>query len=209
MKKIILASGSPRRKDLLNQIGLEHTIMIPDVDEMNYDNLSPIEYVMDLARKKAFSIKNKVSEQCIIISADTVVVHNNKILGKPVSADDAFLMLNELKNDMHYVCTGLSILNVGDNYIDGVDKNCIDPLKFPNSFDEKTLHEKTYVTMRNYKESEIISYIESEEPFGKAGAYAIQGRGATLVKEINGDFYTVVGLPIAKVWEIVQEINGK
>ncbi len=175
--RIILASNSPRRKDLLEQIGIKFEIMPSDIDE-DLDALEGTIYekLEQLAFMKAKHIAEKVREG-LVIGADTVVVIDDVILGKPVDEEDAYKMLTLLNGRTHQVITGISIIDAEIN-------------------EYKTDHIVTSVEFNNMSEEEIRSYIKSKEPLGKAGAYAIQGLGAIFVAHIAGDYFNIVGLPI-------------
>ena len=186
---IILASASPRRKELLEQINIKFKIMVSNVDENCVFNGDISEYVKELAFQKANSIKNKVTGNFCIIGSDTVVFFENKILGKPKDKEDAFNMLKKLQNNKCIVSTGLCIIKVekGNKKIYKDVSTC-----------EVYLDEMT--------DEEIDEYINTGEPMDKAGAFAIQGIGGRYIKEIKGDYYAVVGLPINKVYKILRKI---
>lgn len=173
-QKIKLASSSPRRREILEREGIEYEVIKPNVEESMIEGLAIEEQVMNLAKQKAQSI----STSGIILAADTLVYYDDVILGKPNSKEDAYMMLSLLRNREHYVITGVCIINDGAI---------------------KTLYEKTKIVFNNYSDQDIIDYIETGEPMDKAGAYAIQGIGAKLVKSYEGDFDNVVGLPIDKI----------
>lgn len=175
--RIILASNSPRRKDLLNQIGIKFEIMPSDIDE----DLSVLEGTINdkleqLAFMKAKHIAEKIDEG-LVIGADTVVVIDDIILGKPVNEEDAYKMLKLLNGRTHQVITGISVIDAKNN-------------------EYKTDHVATLVEFNDMSDQEIWSYIKSKEPMGKAGAYGIQGLGALLVKHVSGDYFNIVGLPL-------------
>lgn len=176
MKKLILASGSPRRKQLLEQGQLQFSISTSTIDETISNSLSPYETVEQLAFKKANDVFKRYHD-AIIIGADTIVSINGSILGKPNDEADAFEMLAQLSGNDHDVYTGVAIIS-----------------------QEKTVvfHEKTIVTFWELTPKEIEAYIASGEPFDKAGSYGIQGLGALFVKKISGDYFNVVGLPLAR-----------
>ena len=176
--KVILASGSPRRRELLSQAGIEYTVEPADIEETTTETL-PAKVVEDLSRQKALAVSKNHPGQ-VVLAADTVVAFDDKILGKPVDEDDAFEMLTELSGRTHQVYTGVTIV-----YTDG---------------SVKTFSECTEVTMYPNSPEAIRSYIASGEPMDKAGAYGIQGLGAVLVERINGDYNNVVGLPLARVY---------
>ena len=176
--KIILASNSPRRKELLTQAGIDFEVKSADVEEVT-DKTKPEEVVMDLSKLKANAIA-KENPGRRIIAADTVVAFNGEILGKPKDEADAFRMLKELSGNTHHVYTGVTIIDE-----DGKSN---------------TFYEATAVSMYENSDELINKYIATGEPMDKAGAYGIQGKGAILVKEISGDYNNVVGLPLAKVY---------
>ncbi|MCT8137515.1 septum formation inhibitor Maf [Anaerobacillus sp. CMMVII] len=176
MKKLILASGSPRRKQLLEQAQLQFSISTSTVEETITETLSPYELVEQLALKKANDVLSR-NDDSIIIGADTIVSINGTVLGKPNNEAEAFRMLEQLAGNDHEVYTGVAIIAK-----------------------EKTVvfHEKTIVTFWQLTSKEIEDYIASGEPFDKAGSYGIQGLGALFVKKIIGDYFNVVGLPLAR-----------
>lgn len=177
MKKIILASSSPRRKELLKTAGLEFEIHVKDVDESVPEGTPPAEAAKMTAAKKAAAIASEY-ENGIVIGADTIVVANGKILGKPKNEADAAEMLKMLSGIEHEVITGVCIV------CDGVSQSFaqISKVKFYDLTDE-----------------EISAYVASGEPMDKAGSYGIQGLGCTLVERIEGDYFNIVGLPVAEV----------
>ncbi len=176
MKKLILASGSPRRKQLLEQAQLEFSISTSSVDESFNQTETPDQVVEQLAERKARDVFLR-HEDCIIIGADTIVSINGEILGKPNNEEEAKEMLRLLSGKNHEVYTGVAIIS-----------------------DEKTFsfHERTVVSFLPLEESDIESYIASGEPFDKAGSYGIQGLGALFVNKIDGCYFNVVGLPLAR-----------
>ncbi|MEK4825263.1 Maf family protein [Niallia sp. FSL W8-0951] len=181
---LILASSSPRRKELLEELQIPFVISSSNVDESFNPSISPNEIVMELARRKVEAIY--ADEQYpFILGADTVVYLNGAILGKPASPEEAFRMLRELSGKTHSVYTGVAIMANGI---------C------------STFYEKTDVLFWELTDDETHDYLDTGEPFDKAGAYGIQGVGRTLVKEIKGDYFTVVGLPISRT---VRELKAK
>ena len=181
---IILASQSPRRKELLGQMGLKgFKIIAPDVDESMEENLAPAQLVEELSLRKAQAVADYVDdEEAIIIAADTVVALDGGILGKPADEREAFGMLSALSGNRHRVYTGVTVLR-GSRSI--------------------TSHEETIVTFRELDPEEIMDYIATEEPMDKAGAYGIQGLGALLVSGIEGDYFNVMGLPVYRLGRIL------
>ncbi|MBL0332397.1 MAG: septum formation protein Maf [Chlorobiota bacterium] len=189
LQKIILASGSPRRMQLLKQIGIVFEVEIPQSDESIIVGESPSELVMRLSKLKATEIANKLVTG-IIIGSDTIVVLEGDVLGKPINKLDAISMLKRLSNKTHKVFTGYSIIDV-------VNKVTI------TNFNE------TEVKFRNLDENEIFQYVESGSPLDKAGSYGIQDDfGAVFIEYIIGDYYTVVGLPISKLYLDLKKINA-
>lgn len=189
---IILASGSPRRYDLLKQIGLDFRVITSEADESYDEKWPPADIVMELSLRKAEAVflNNLPEKDTVVIGSDTIVVHKNRILGKPSDKADAVNMLQELSGDVHHVYTGVTMYYFINNKI------------FIESFaDCADVH------FRKLTDKEINSYVDSGEPMDKAGAYGIQGKGAVLVEKIQGDFYTIVGLPIVKVYESLERNN--
>ena len=191
MKKIILASNSPRRKELLEKHGIEFSVTVSKADENIKDYNSASDFAVKASLAKAEAVLNKIKankdflkNDYIIIAADTVVTLNNIIYGKPKNKDDAFKILSELSGKTHYVITGVTII-----------KN----IKKENNLKTYTFFDKTEIKFKNISFKEIDEYIKTGEPFDKAGAYAIQGKAAKFVESINGDFENVVGLPVYKV----------
>ena len=187
--RIILASASPRRKELLEQVGAEFEI-IPAVGEEIITDSSPQQAVLDLAAKAA-EVAAKVREDAIILGADTVVAFGDKILGKPKDEADAKQMLSLLSGKTHSVYTGVSIV-----------------VRQSGESQSYSFYEETEVTMYPLSEQQILSYIRTKEPMDKAGSYGIQGKGAVFIEKIQGDYNNVVGLPIARVFRTLEEVCG-
>ena len=184
MKKIILASQSPRRKQLLEWAEIEFEIIIKPTPEIYPDDLNTEQIPVHIAREKALAVKNELKNDSIIIAADTVVVINDKIIGKPVNRNDAIKILSELSEKKHLVITGVVILN---------------------NTKEISFADVTEVWFNKLTSEQIEFYVDKYKPFDKAGAYAIQEWiGVVGIKKINGDFYNVMGLPISRV---VQELS--
>ncbi|QQE73297.1 septum formation inhibitor Maf [Brevibacillus composti] len=173
---LILASSSPRRRELLQTIGLPFTVMASDVDESTEPGLRPHEIVEQLAYRKAKAVADQV-EEGIVLGSDTIVVLGERILGKPADEQDAFRMLSALQGKEHVVYSGVALIDAKTGRFE-------------------LAHSSTQVRIRPLTESEIHGYIRTREPMDKAGSYAIQGIGATLVEGIAGDYFTVVGLPL-------------
>lgn len=185
--RFILASASPRRRELLEQVGAEFEI-IPAVGEEVIASSEPKEAVMELSAQKAAEVAGKLQgENAVILGADTVVVYGGQILGKPRDAADAEQMLSMLCGNTHSVYTGVTIVRLQE----GQTERC-------------SFYEETKVTMYPMSREQIVSYIRTGEPMDKAGAYGIQGKGALFVEKINGDYNNVVGLPIAKVFQMLE-----
>lgn len=184
MKRLVLASQSPRRKMLLNQIGVSFETYPSDVDEKMTGNMEPEDFAGSLSERKAIGAREQLLSKgytsFVVLAADTVVVLEGMILGKPEDENEAFKMLKELSGKWHQVMTGVTV-------IDGDDGKKI------------TRVEKTRVKIRDLTSNEIKRYIETQEPLDKAGAYGIQGIGALLVERIDGCYYNVVGLPLNSV----------
>lgn len=187
MKKIILASNSPRRKEILENLNIKFDIISPDADEDSVDKTLPAHlYVENLASIKAFAAVKKTALEKIVIGADTVVTLDDKFLLKPKGEEDAFNMLKSLSGRSHSVYTGICVVN------SHTAQSCI-------------AYEKTDVYFRKLSEDEIISYIKTGECMDKAGAYGIQGLGSIFIEKINGDYFNVVGLPVCRLAKILKE----
>jgi septum formation protein len=176
--KIILASNSPRRKELLEQANIEFEVIGADVEEVT-TKTKPDEVVMELSQLKANAVA-ALNPGRVILAADTVVAFADVILGKPKDEEDAFKMLDALSGMTHQVYTGVTLIEADGSV--------------------HTFAECTDVTMYENSKELIEAYIATGEPMDKAGAYGIQGKGAVLVKEIKGDYNNVVGLPLARVY---------
>ena len=176
MKKIILASSSPRRFELLKSYDLDIEVISSDIEEIIHGDEKPEQIAMALAFQKAYSISLDRKDE-VVLGADTLLVLENKILGKPEDRDDAFKTLSLLSGKTHRVITGISIIKG--------DKKIID-------------YESTSVTFRKLNKDQIIKYIDTNEPMDKAGSYGIQGYGRILVDSIHGSYSNVVGLPLVK-----------
>ena len=179
---IILASQSPRRKELMGQIGLKFKVISPNVDEHMEGNPSPAQLVEELSLRKARAVERQADGEALIVAADTVVALEGTVLGKPEDEREAFAMLSALSGNRHYVYTGVTVLRDGRAV---------------------TQHEVTTVTFRELEPDEISSYIATGEPMDKAGAYGIQGLGALLVSGIEGDYFNVMGLPVYRLGRIL------
>lgn len=187
---IILASGSPRRSELLKQIGLDFTVKTSDADESYSENASPENIVVELSSRKAEAVFDELLpyNNTAIIAADTIVVHKDQILGKPKNRNDAVNMLKSLSDDVHQVYTGVTILYYVDKKIS-----------------VENFYECTDVYFYKLEDKQINDYVDTWEPMDKAGSYGIQGKGAVLVRKIDGDYYSVVGLPVARVYNSLKK----
>ena len=178
-KKLILASNSPRRKELLSNLGIKFDIVPSFFDESQVPVLSPEEYVEIESYEKTLFVAKKFPET-FVLGADTIVAVEDNILGKPKDKDNAFFMLKSLSGRSHFVFTAYSIINIKERI-------------------EKTKIVATEVFFKQLSKDEIYWYVKTGEPFGKAGAYAIQGIGSFLAKKIIGSYTNVVGLPMCEV----------
>lgn len=183
MKHIILASASPRRKEILELADLKFDVMPSDAQEIT-TKTAPNEVVMELASIKAKDIYKKSEKQSMVVGADTVVAYQGQILGKPADEADAKRMLTMLSGQTHEVYTGVCVIEDGKT---------------------KTFYEETKVTFYEISDEQIDRYIKTGEPMDKAGSYGIQGKAAVFIKGIEGDYYNVVGFPIAR---FLQEIKN-
>ncbi|KPL19752.1 MAG: hypothetical protein AMJ92_01885 [candidate division Zixibacteria bacterium SM23_81] len=187
--ELILASGSPRRFNLLKQVGIPFRQVVSEISEDREAPEEPQAHVLELSRRKAEDVAERLSSG-VVLGADTVVVLDGHILGKPSDVQEAIEMLRRLSNRTHQVYTGLTLIDVaGDVSASRV--------------------ERTEVTFRELSEDEIAAYVSTGEPLDKAGAYGIQGKGALLVSAINGCYYNVVGLPLAKLMEMLHRLQAQ
>ena len=188
--KIILASSSPRRKQLMDLGNFEYEILVGNVDETRNTSLSIEEQSKDLALRKAKFVYDNTQGDRVVISADTLVVKDDKVFGKPESMEEAVQMLRELQGKKHYVYTSIAVL------IENKEKEKI--------YNE--LH-KTAIYVKPMNDLEIAQYIENDEPYDKAGSYAIQGTFAIFIDKIEGNYSSALGLPIQRIYEILKD-NG-
>ncbi len=197
MNKIILASASPRRRELLEQIGMEFEVIPSNIEE-KVESRVPCEMVMELSGMKAMDIFEKLPLEkrtsVIVAGADTVVAFKERIMGKPSDRKNAEEMLSLLQGKTHQVYTGVTLIwqKVKDEQ----------PSKI-------SFYEKTEVSMYPMSMQEICRYVDTGEPMDKAGAYGIQGKCAAFIKEICGDYYNVVGLPIGRLYQEIKKINDE
>ena len=191
MEKIILASGSPRRKQLLELAEIPFEVIVSEIEENFPDDLSPSQAAMHIAENKALAVQRKLdnSDAQTFIAADTVVVLKDEILGKPAGKAEAIEILSKLSGKTHKVITGVCILT-GTNKI--------------------VFAETTDVVFNQLSQKQIEYYVDHYKPYDKAGGYAIQEWiGAIGIKSINGDFYNVMGLPVSRVVEELARVNGQ
>lgn len=190
MKTIILASGSPRRKEILEQVRIPFEIRVSTCEERITKSI-PSDIVMELSCQKAEDISSRLSqtekEDCLIIGADTIVALDNQILGKPSDEAEAFSMLSALSGISHQVYTGVTLIHWKKN-----------------TKEIRTFYEQTEVFFYSITPKQIKAYIATGEPMDKAGAYGIQGLAAAFVRKIDGDYYNVVGLPVSR---LLQEMH--
>lgn len=177
MSKFILASASPRRRELLKLVLDDFSCEVSDVDETAKGEIKAEELPVFLAKLKAFDIAKK-NKDCVVIGSDTVVILNDKVLTKPKDDEDAFSILKSLSNNTHTVVTGCCIVE-NENY--------------------SAFSVSTKVEFYELSDEEILEYIKSKEGADKAGSYGIQGKGSLFVKKIDGDYFNVVGLPVSKL----------
>ena len=187
MRKIVLASASPRRKEILEITGLKFTVCVSDYEEDLDLSLRPRELARFLSRKKAEAVAYKYKNS-IIIAADTFIVFRNRLLGKPHTENEAEKMLRLLNGRAHAVITGFTILDTGTSK------------KISRSVE-------TTVYFKRLSSEEMRAYVRSKEPLDKAGAYAIQGLGAVFIEKIEGDFFNVVGLPLCALTESLKKFG--
>lgn len=185
MANIVLASGSPRRQELLQRIGItDFTVRVPEADESYDPAMTPEEIVCHISRKKSMALNSTPDE--IVITADTMVFLDDKRLGKPAGEEDALRMLTALQGRHHTVCTGVTVRQ-GEHML--------------------TRAASTHVYFRSATQQELRAYIRGGEPMDKAGSYGVQGQGALLVERIDGDFFNVMGLPVLLLSRMLQQFG--
>ena len=180
---LILASQSPRRKELLEKLHIPFAVRVADIDEAMDPAKPPEEEVARVSRKKALAVPREEGD--VVIAADTVVVLQGKVLGKPHSPEEAVQMLTRLSGRDHQVMTGVTVL-CGDKLLSHT--------------------EVTDIHFRDLSEKEIVRYVASGEPMDKAGAYGIQGGAALFVERMHGDYYNVMGLPVCRLWQMLGQV---
>ena len=186
---LVLASASPRRAELLAQIGVAFTIQSADIDESILPTEDPAKYVRRLANAKAREVALSIAQQAFVLGADTVVVVDGEVLGKPKELDDAAQMLAKLSGREHHVLTGVALV------------------ESPQARQIQSFVVTTAVRFRCLSSQEITAYLNSGEPMDKAGGYGIQGLGGALVKSITGSYSNVVGLPLAETHELLSGVG--
>ena len=183
LPKLVLASGSPRRSEILESVGWEFTKQVADIDESEIEGEKPDDYVVRLAREKAESVASKYPSE-IVLGADTTVLINGKILGKPADLEDARRMLKMLAGNWHEVLTGIAIVQNGET---------------------RSAIQRTRVKFAPMSDAEILFLAERGNPLDKAGAYAVQAQAALFIEGIEGDYWNVVGLPISLVYRLLDK----
>ncbi len=187
-RKLILASASPRRRELLERLQLNFTVQPADIDESRFPNEDAASYPLRTAIKKAMAVAEK-EENALVLAADTVVVLDDDILGKPKDADEAKAMLHRLEGREHIVITGIGIVDT-------------------NTGRTLSAVEQTIVYFYPLSDEEIDAYVATGEPLDKAGAYGIQGIGSLLVRRIEGDYFNVMGLPVSKLYRLLLKLDA-
>lgn len=215
LPQLILASGSPRRSEILTSVGWEFTKDVADIDETEMPDETPENYVRRLAREKAEAVAEKY-EKAIVLGADTTVVIDNEIIGKPIDLDDARRMLQMLSGRWHEVLTGVAIIEKnektkrqGDEEIEkslgaADNSNPQSPIINPKSV---VGLQSTRVKFAELSKKEIEFLTEKGAPLDKAGAYAVQAQAALFIEKIEGDYWNVVGLPVNLVYQLLAEIK--
>lgn len=188
--KIILASKSPRRKEIMDMLNLKYEVIVSDAEEILEEGLTIEEQAKRLSYIKAKTVFDETIGDRIVIGSDTMVIKDGKIYGKPKNEEDAFRILKELNGSKHQVITGLAIL---------VERN--------GKYQEYLDYDITEVYFKNMTDEEIKNWIATGEAMDKAGAYAVQGKFSVFIEKINGNYWSVMGLPIHKVYDILKVVN--
>lgn len=189
MKEFVLASASPRRRELLTQIGIPFRICLSKKEEESSQE-KPGDIVKELSYTKAKDVFDQGNQDAVVIGADTIVVYDEQVLGKPKDEEDAYKMIKMLQGKTHQVYTGVSVIWRQDD-----------------SIQVSSFYAVTDVELYGMSEEEIRAYIATNEPYDKAGGYAIQGYFARYVKQIQGDYNNVVGLPVGELYQILNSLN--
>lgn len=190
-EKLVLASASPRRAEILRAVGWPFETLAVDIDESRREGEGAVAYVERLAREKAEAGAARASTGRLVLGADTVVLVDERVLGKPLDDGDARVMLRLLSGHWHEVLTGVALVKEGSEKLVVV------------------AHEKTEVRFASLTEAEVEWYVASREPLDKAGAYAIQGRAALFIKKIRGDYWNVVGLPVQLIYRLAGKMGNE
>lgn len=190
--KIILASKSPRRKELMDMLNLKYEVIVSDAEETLQENVTIEEQSKRLSYIKAKKVFDETTGNRIVIGSDTMVIKNGKIYGKPKDEEDAFKILKELSGTKHQVITGLAVL-----------------VERQGKYEEYLDYDITEVYFKNITDTEIRNWIATGKAMDKAGAYAVQGEFSVFIEKINGNYWAVMGLPIHKVYDILKTINKK
>lgn len=190
MYQIVLASGSPRRKEILSQVGISFVVNVSNIEEIT-SQTTPENIVMELSKRKAYDVAKRYTENTIIIGSDTIVAYQDQILGKPKDEGHAKEMLELLSGKTHEVFTGVTVIRKNES----------------GEVSEQTFYEVSKVSFSGLTQEDIMDYITSKEPMDKAGAYAVQGRFAVHITRIEGDYYTIVGLPVARLYQEVKQLG--
>jgi septum formation protein len=188
--RLVLASSSPRRAEILRQAEIPFEVVAPAVEEESRPGEPPVELVRRLAEEKARAAAVRVKGPALVVGADTLVLLDGKVYGKPATAEEAAAMFRHYSGREHEVVTGIAVLRLPEGTL-------------------RVEHETTRVTFASMSEEEIADYIASGEPFDKAGAYAIQGRGGRYVTRIEGCYFNVMGLPLERLYRILREMGWK
>ena len=188
--RVVLASSSPRRKELMNMLGLQYDVVSFDHDEVLNKEKTVYEQCMDIAYQKGKVVFDSFDEDIVVISSDTIVVLDNVIYGKPIDREDAYNMLKKIQGTTHEVVSALTVF-CRKNGKESINET----------------YEKALVTVDEMNDSEINSWIDTGKAFGKAGAYAIQEEYGRFIKKIDGDYYTIVGLPLNKLYNILKDLE--
>lgn len=189
MREYILASASPRRKELLSQIGIDFRIDISGANEITSSD-KPEDIVKDLSYIKAMDVFRRQNKDAVVIGADTIVFANGKVLGKPKDISEAYEMIHMLQGTVHHVYTGVTLV-----WSENTDIR------------HKSFYEMTEVEIYPMSDNEMNQYVSMKEPYDKAGGYAVQGYFARYVKGINGDYNNVVGLPVGRLYQELNSLN--
>lgn len=188
--RVVLASSSPRRKELMNMLGIPYDVVSFDHDEVLNKDKTVYEQCMDIAYQKGKIVFDSFNEDIVVISSDTIVVLDNVIYGKPIDRQDAFDMLKKIQGTTHEVVSALTVFCRKNGKVT-VNKT----------------YEKALVTVDKMSDLEINSWIDTGKAFGKAGAYAIQEEYGRFIKKIDGDYYTIVGLPLNTLYNILKDLE--